>query len=454
MRKRREKIDTGMLWYTENGSGLLLWLGGEQGELGLIKALKELTRNTLPSARWDAVVDRDQWGRSPVPPLHKVLPLEAVELLPFTKEERETLFQGWSEDLKEGRRPFLMNPTTSLGQSAQERSYIPRPDDEKALTGFFEQREVALLVAPRRTGKTSLMKHLNKQRPIDTMYLNLEKFEEDPRKHFSAELRKNLDNISFIDALESPESSLEDLFQRIVEKGFCALMLDEIVAFLSSLEKKESKEAVVRWLDELLKARKNHSLSLVLSGSFALDHYLDEITSRNLVSEYDIQRRVLAPLQGTAFDWRQHFMGAGYLLTQKEMDWLTENLDFVMPYQAKSWLASLSGEQITIAELQESLEVFYRDTSSFRDLELQIENLYARFASQAKQIQGIIRRVVESAEGLLWEDLHPRLTSDDNKPKIRQRLLDILPFREEKKTKKIRCTSKLFRGWWLSQQAR
>jgi hypothetical protein len=480
MRKRIAFQNTGILCSFEGYAfGLMFWVEGTSG-FDLYKRIKRIEGNSSPKGRWENILGMEKLQEDKKPPLTNLLCLELNEFEGLSDQQISGLFVAWKEQIAAGHVPSFPFSKRTLGQSAQGASYISRPDDEDTLMKALQGGGIHLLVAPRRTGKTSLMKHLCKkmaEQGQKAVYLNLENEKHIPIASFFSRLHAEIDNSmryenSLGDYAEKKEEFFADLLQEADKKGVRVLMLDEIVMFCDALSKEEEKhrgrptleeksKAVFSWLSALFDACTQHNIGLLLSGSSPLDNYLrrnlpvEDLERLRWDGDERVKRHRLSPIQGEEKDWRLLLMSFGLVPEEVDLAWISEHLDLAMPYQAKQWLAALNDqfEEYKFLNgrelLQKSLDVFFQK-EAFLDLKGQLENLYAQYIGSIKDIRAVISLVAEKERKK--SDLVERLraTSLDKEREVIDAMLDILPFEQvpNGEVPTIRCVSKMFSQWW------
>lgn len=258
-----------------------------------------------------------------------------------------------------------INANTIVGPAAAGANYFPRPGLQRKLWREIEKGNHVLFTAPRRIGKSSVMKYLAKYHGTDYIcdYKNISS------DATTKELYKRLFNLALM-AIESKSQTKKRLqswfktigIQKIGTDGVTftkesidyknsliqllpelekaelkvVLFVDEFPDVIRNIHKNESTAAALDVLQTLRSLRHEDDfkgcLTLVLAGSIGLDHVVKEIDRTIVINDLNFQYLpVLTRPQAT--DFINHLVkDASMQISPEVRNYLLNKLVHAMPY--------------------------------------------------------------------------------------------------------------------------
>ena len=482
MRLRNETLKTGsLLTYLhpakkENSSEILFLVTGADDISVLQMVEKSVQGQEDRGFTWSTVADQFHRNETKNKLTSSAqLRLEATELSGLSQNAINSLLAPIFEQMKNGEKLGFPEPSRVLGSIAQGIHFLAREEELEQIHSLLQQDTAILLVAPRRTGKTSMLHRLkDKCTDFSFHYLDLESIENS--KAFSAKLYAVAKKLPFRSALKIVH---EQGWKEILLEAFKAfqsnsqdkpfvLLLDEIVYFLQELAPSEKdKSKVIDFLQHFGQAYHKVGIGLIVSGSISLLEYLYEefaIAEQDLASHFTtIKQLPLGPLASTnlELELRRLLLGQGLVLQNKDLDWMVDTIDLAMPFPTMKFLDSLT-HSIREAQtsfqkdrLEQELERFIRETEAFEELKSKFEKLSIKDFTKSTRVEEALRKLTEIAPSpisLSRSDLLEMLGEGDKKEaeKVLRWLKDTFPIFETDDG--IACTSKLFSRWWRKYQ--
>lgn len=477
MRLRDETLKTGSLLACfppddREGNSSLLFLvrGAEDVEvLELLLSLKD--PNEGGPFSWHTIADTAALGD--VDPLFRasnMLQFEVQEFAGLSREAVKALLSPLFLQMEGGHKPSFPVASEVVGSIAKGIHFLNREKELEQLATYLREPETAvLLVAPRRSGKSSLLYRLmdTRQEEYQFHYMDLE--DSIRSESVAAKLRSHVFEESFRKALGyikqySWESALSEslkTFQAKKPNSPSVLMLDELVYFLQELSK-QGQESVIVFLKHLGQACQESGTRLVISGSIDLVHYITEELSlpiSELPAPFDTMKRfVLGPMDSNELETelRRLLFGLGLVLEDGDIEWVLEYLDLALPFPTMKFLDELSAtmrqerEPFTEERFRQCLDDFVEETDAFAELEKQLEMQLTQSYESSSRIEKALDRLIRKEpmkEGILRHELLQLLADSAGGGEIRlQEMMDTFPLLE--KEERVFCTSRLFRHWW------
>jgi len=277
-------------------------------------------------------------------------------------------------------------PNTIIGSPAEDAKYLPRPEVEDAFWHALSSGEHVVFVAPRRVGKSSIMKALAKVEVEGQLFvyqnvescgtarelyqrlwqLILEKLSSKKKitERFATWLNaKRIKSVSLEGQfeIEDKESDHKTTLLALVkqlgdEQMKVVLMLDEFPEVVSRVHKGEGPEAAIDLLHTLREMRQTEAFkhfALVLAGSIGLHHVVSKLDRPKLINDLrDIDVPPLTDNEGN--DLLELILAnASIQLAQDVRDHVLLTVGTLLPYHIQLLVADLDA----IARRSDTVEV-------------------------------------------------------------------------------------------------
>lgn len=204
----------------------------------------------------------------------------------------------------------------TVGSPATDTNYFPRSIISDKLMQVLPNEHV-LFLAPRRTGKTSVLLHIQKTAPVNAVFINLENINTPSdwikkMRHEVSEIKGGVSALlhqakEFLPRIKNKTWEItEKNWQQQGDDLIASLeslqtplwfLLDEFPIMIDLIAKKQGvqeAEAAVHWLRHLRQENSNSSTRFLLTGSIGLDSVLRRHGIRGATN--DIRRITLLPL--------------------------------------------------------------------------------------------------------------------------------------------------------------
>jgi hypothetical protein len=386
--------------------------------------------------------------------------LEVAEFRGLSLDNLGTLLSPALQHLQQGTNCFP-SATRTEGSVARGVDFLGRDEELAILQGLLEQRNHVLLVAPRRSGKTSLLYRLSEMGAgkLRLAFIDVEKFRSP--EALGAGLLAQATGRRFTEALKEVRARS---WQEVLHEAIGALaadprplvlILDELVFLLDNIGDVDGIRAVLTALDA---AVTSVGARLVVAGSLALEHFVRERGMGPLPGVFGALRRYLLPplAQGRLeIELRRVLLGTGLVADQADLKWLAENVDLAMPYPALRFLghlASVAHERVLRPEeLEEELDTFLETTDAFADLLEHLRELAQEDLRTAEAIEDALDRLSLSGRSLELADVKARFDGTDEQQRQRFAwLMEHFPVSLE--GEQVRLASHLFQRFWRTHQ--
>jgi hypothetical protein len=414
MRLRNEALRTGRLlaWFDDErrkNQGLIFLVSGADDidRLGRIEAACEAALERFGRDRFEWHDVADQTDLSSVDPLFDpsgLTRVEAAEFIDLDEEELLTVLGAATDRMRRLEPQLFPRAGGAVGSPAQGIQLLARDTELGRVEDELEVGHSVQLLAPRRSGKSSLMLELERRLAPASLYLDVER--PYTPKHLAAHAAKLALGRSPLAAMEDADrrgwqAVLDDVLVELSRRGpgWSVLLLDEPQALLESIARSPmgGPEPALDVLRDISACCSSHGVRMVVAGSVDLH----EVVRRR----WDIRRLPglfgelvpfrLSPLDTSTTELRSVLVGSGLVLDVGDASWLQAHVDLSLPYPAMRFLDGLVGEvrrrgSLTHAELDTELERFLDDTDAFRDIE---RRAIAR-AEESRDVLGATRRVL------------------------------------------------------------
>jgi energy-coupling factor transporter ATP-binding protein EcfA2 len=389
----------------------------------------------------------------------RVTRLEVAEFHGLTPEELRALLAPAVAQLGKVERVRFPSATRTEGSVAKGVDFLDRESELSLLQQLLEEGRHVLLVAPRRSGKTSLLHRLAELLP-PTLYpvlMDVEKYRNP--EAFTAELLARASSQRFIEALKQVRSRgwqqvlSESLMELTRRNGPLVLILDELAWFIEQLGA-QSAGALLEALDA---AVAHVGARLVVAGSLELERVAREQLGLRLPGVFGaLHRFPLPPLQKSRLmlHLRRVLLGTGLVLQERDMAWLAENVDLAMPYPALRFLGHLTSvahaRPLSSEELERELTDHLASTDAFAELEKQLEELAQRESQVAEGIEEVLGRLCRPGRELDVADVKALLGETAAKQASNFLwLVEHFPLSVE--GERVELASRLFRRYWQAR---
>ena len=489
MRPRNQALRTGnLLTYFEpterarNRS--LLFLVSGTADIQPLTALEtvcrdHIERSALEGFEWNPLPDQGQLAEvDPLLDASRLARLEVAELAGLEPEDLERLLGPALDRLACGEAELFPAAGGAVGAPAEGIQFLGRETELADLARRIRSGEDLLLLAPRRSGKTSLLRRLEKALAEDhaPVYVNLE------RDLSPADTAARCWVLATGERYRPAQRRVEeqgwepvlvDSLRSMAESRSLPLvvLLDELVFFFQNLRKGTDEDrhqkAVLAFLETLAAVLAEVKARLAVAGSLDFLEYLQESAGLDLRRIPPLFRGLhpypLPPLalDSPSLEMRRVLLGTGIVPEPGDLDWLVDNVDLGVPYPALRFLDQLASRlrsegRLGRSDMEMLLDQFLDETDAFDEFEEHLARKSAyvpgsrRAASEALDL--IAERPAE--EGVLerWikEQLERGVPGQGDR--LFNWLLETFPLRRQEGDRVV-FASRLFRRWWRRQLA-
>jgi hypothetical protein len=363
-----------------------------------------------------------------------------------------------------------------IGAPATGKDFFPRDHITEQLLNAL-RIEPVLFLAPRRTGKTSVVLHLLENAPAHCVFINLEKCNH-PKLWINAmvkELRKIQDHAwlhklktagDFLERLDSEvlnlrEADWNDAAERLMDglerlQAPVWFLLDEFPTMVDLIARKhgaDEADAAVRWLRACLQENTNSPVRFLLTGSIGLDNVLRRHRIRGPGN--DLRRITLPPMaHDEALKLALTLAHDNHIPLNKTLaeEYLQRLGPAVWPYFIQLFVAELQ-DAAASPDAPADLQQIYRRVAQGKRNQYS-ENMWTRLADIFDEpldsnARAILKRVAASETGIPSAELRSRTTQleDDDY----QYVLEVLQhdgYLIEADNGNIQFFSHLLRDYW------
>lgn len=384
---------------------------------------------------------------------------EVAELHGLSHDELRALLEPAIVQLRKAERVRFPSATRAEGSVARGIDFLDRQDELAAMQRLVEEGRNVLLVAPRRSGKTSLLYRLEELlaprfRPLR---LDVEKYSNP--EAFAAELLSRASSMRFIEALKQVRNQgwrqvLVDSLQELArEQPPLVLILDELAWYLEHL-KAEKGRALLEVLDE---AVKKVGARLVAAGSLDLERVARDQLQMELPGIFGALHRFPLPPMAQArlaLNLRRVLLGTGLVLQKGDVEWMAANVDLAMPYPALRFLSHLSsvvrGGALPPPALGRELTDYLASTDAFAELDELLKQEAQRDPRKAEGLETALDQLAAAARPLNVSDVKALLSADPAKQvESFNWLVEHFPLNVE--GPRVELASRLFQRYWQTR---
>ena len=259
------------------------------------------------------------------------------------------------------------------GQVVFDDNYFRRKADEEKVWKYIERGSDLVLLSPRRAGKTSLLRYLERnpkdgyvflyvmvqscntehefyKQVLEALYStdfvsNLEKIKKNAAEWVASVFSK-IDKISIIGGvikLRSPEEELtyQDLIEAVTKLQLdekLIIVLDEYPDVLEKINEKEGIDAATKFLTSTRALTQDIGFTsqaqLIITGSIGLDTLIAKMKCTNLINATDkLQLSALTKEEAYKFvEFLIEKNNSSMRLTEEVVEYLLQKVDWLMPY--------------------------------------------------------------------------------------------------------------------------
>jgi hypothetical protein len=484
MRLRNENLKTGkaLAWVDKNRQAktrVVLFLVQGAGDISALNAIDRVCDNWIKQQgyqgfSWHSVADPGQISLVD-PRLFSadIRRFEACEFRDLSEDQIEILLNPLIDRICAGESELLPRAGAAVGAPAEGVQFLNRTAETNSLASMIRQGESFFIRAPRRTGKTSLMRRLQELllSEFSVLSLNLER---DPTPaEAAARVRSTLTGEGFQVALRSARQDsaavLSGALNSICEGSEKPLVLfiDELVSLFNGIKSADPDEglrraATLSFLKALADPIAAHEARVVIAGSVDWLQYLEsELSARqsDLPGIFSrLQPIPLKPLdlEHPECELRRLLMGSELVPEAGDVNWLAEHIDLALPFPAVKFLDQVLADvknrsRITTQELQSIFDLFLAQTESFADFNEHLNRHCPTGSMAADVVAGVLSEIASHPfeVGIENERVKTIFARTDQKDVVYQWLYDTFPITS--KDGRTRFMSHLFQHWWNSQ---
>nr|WP_254627605.1 ATP-binding protein [Myxococcus sp. CA040A] len=462
---RNESLATGSLLVlppsgaTPRTHSLLLLVEGAAD----IRALRDIEVACAPivgrELKWHTVANqRDLATISPRPDPSRITRVEVAELRGLSVEVLRQLLAPALLLLQQGQ-PCFPSATRTEGSVVHGVDFLGRDSELTTLREFVMSGQHVLLAAPRRSGKTSLLRRFAQQNTseLNTVFVDVESFQS--AEAFTTELvARSRGQVFTTETLKQVrvrgwKAALREAIHTLASGSRpLVLILDELVFFIDNLRR--TPEDLLAVLSTLDGALSETGARLVVAGSMPLEQLSGDLNLGRLPGAFGALRRyALPPLAHDRLDLdlRRVLLGTGLVAEKGDMEWLLRHVDLSMPYPALRFVAHLASSAyerpLSIATLETELEAFLSRTGAFTELLGQLRQEAQTSLSTAQDIESILDRLSRLDSAMDAADVRGLLGGSEEAQAQRFAwLMEHFPLTLD--GHRVRIASRLFQQFW------
>lgn len=480
MRVRDERLRSGRLlgWFDPTNrqrNSALLFLARGVDDIEPLTRIEQVCNRVLEARgaedfEWHAVADLAQLA-SADPSLDptRLTRIEAAELAMLSAEDLENLLEPAILRLAAGEAQLFPAAGAAVGSVAEGIQFLGRGREIRHAVGLLEAGHSLEILAPRRSGKTSLLRRLEGSLPKSwsVVFVNLEK--EFTAEDLAARFWVRATGEPYRSAQKKAEKGWERLLTTALERlvtgsEALVLLLDELVSFFQNqapgeVERSRVAQAV---LETLHRACEAAPVRLVLANSLPLGEFLHEVLglpkSRlpKLFQSLEAIRIRTLDLQAPHLELRRVLLGTGLVPETSDLDWLNEHVDLALPYPALRFLDFTASHLRTHGPVDELgmtrlLEDFLDTTDAFKEFESNLRRRGLQDTGGLKALRACLDRLAEAEPGAVVHraEIHECLKDTQRPQELFAWLLETFPVVE--RDDGVGLASRLFRLWWRRQ---
>ena len=474
MRRRDHSLRTGNLLFSlseetpRKNAGILFLVSGT-ADIATLSRIEAATRTLVErGCRWHTVADHADLTQihSEVNKANLFI-VEAAEFRGLGRKQLETVLHQAGEDLLQHRCPRFPNAGTAVGGVARGLNFLDREDVTKDLLKALNDGTDILLTGPRRSGKTSLLRHIEDLLGDErTLFCDLEK--EVSAHGMVTRLHADMHGLSHREArTHTQKNGWEATLQQVVtdlkarSSAAPVLILDELQYFLDNILRgddppKPGRETCVHVLRTIGETCRSQGVRILVSGSGDLEGFLERRLGRKLDSMpgpiAQLRRFPLPPLSEKSLKIELHrvMIGTGIIPESRDIAWIKDHLDLGMPFPALRFLNHLDSRlrevpNLSREELTFELDRFLKESDAFNELDRHLTMKEEIDLDDFEEIAESLTRLARLGAGTPSMPVPGDLSANG-----RAWMQDKLPVRFDEDG--MRFASALFNRWWRNRE--
>ncbi len=289
----------------------------------------------------------------------RVSRIEVAELAMLSTEEVEELLGPALTRLSSGEIQLFPAAGGAVGSPAEGIQFFGRDREVRDAVTRLKTGQSLEILAPRRSGKSSLMRRLHESLPEDWqgVFVNMEK------EYTPEDLAARFWGLATGEPYRAGQRRAEEGWEKLTATAVgrltagsevLVLLLDELVSFLQDQAPGEEggSSAALTVLGALGRICDNPRVRLVTASSLPLAEYLHEslgLPRDRLPSFFrSLEALRLQPLDFPApeLELRRVLLGTGLVPEADDLEWLNENVGLALPYPTLLCVSSTSWHRV------------------------------------------------------------------------------------------------------------
>jgi hypothetical protein len=439
-------------------------------------------KTILDCFNWFAVPDqRDLAWIDPNLDVGNIARLEVCEFKNVSSRDMEDLLHPVLDRIVQQKRELFPCAGGAAGGPAEGIQFLDRQEQTQELSRLINEGKNILLLAPRRSGKTSLILRLCQEieKDFNCHFINLERHAS--LEEFAARFKILSKGGGFRAALKDIQehriswdtmlsSALEGLTKQCQKP--LVLFLDELVFFFENVQNQgasesEARNQILALLELLSEKFPQLSIRLLVAGSGNLFEFLEDelgIRKEMLPDLFaTIQPYYLKSLDRThsELELKRIFLGSGMVIEGNDNNWIKKNLDLAIPYPALNFLDRLSAslrhkkDGLKEKDLERELSRFVANTDAFKEFDSHLQGLQKKIPKGTLAATEALSVLTEVSfdQGVPTEKIKQSLQKTLPKAKDAEIIFAWLcnTFPIEQRKDHLIFVSRLFYRWWKHQ---
>jgi AAA+ ATPase superfamily predicted ATPase len=375
--------------------------------------------------------------------------------------------------------------------------YFSRPKDEERVWRRLKRGGHLLLLAPRRVGKTSLLRYLenNPHEGYVFLYVMVQSctteqafYKEILEKLYSSEFTKKFDKLnkkgkefisSILNSIEGIElgdagisfrngeykltsSDLENVINALQLKQKLILVLDEYPDVLEQISKTQGKEAAINFLSNTRtlcqNTRLNQKLQFIFTGSIGLDTLANRLGSSGLINDRDkVHINPFSEASALEFiAFLENKYQSNLSLEKPVAIYLLQKIEWLMPYYIEALWLRLEDlccdndiANPTTANVDEAFELLFH--RNYRTTFNHWAERLRRFEKDEAKLAKVILDKLTETDELSFNEIYNIFQDENHQYLNGNYILDCLEhdgYLFEHQEKLFKFTSPILKEWW------